>query len=869
MKKTGNSLRRQLFLALGVVALLFQPPSAAGQSVWTNLGLYGGQIYDIAIDPSNPDKIFAGSYLGDGLFLSTDGGKSWQAVETENLPEGEGTFKNHAVFDIEIAPSDPQIIWVAHDYWVEKSVDGGRTWTHIRNADMQNAEFRFCRAIAIHPKNPDVVYVGAGGPRGSSSSGAVFKTKDGGQTWTRVNEIFDIARNPIPEFNYPVISIEIDANCDPNQGNCNIWAATGTDSAWFGSLYRSNDEGQTWVARTNLGTMWFDMALKPHQPGDPSQVFIATAYGLVRNTYDADSNATFLGSTWVLGGAWGTENNVRSVAFDPQLPSTVYAAWRTPTAWGGDGVSKVGRSADGGDTWSFQEPDLLFLTLEVHPKKPEIVFAGHLNLGIYQSRDYGGTWTSLNDGLSAVIVNDVAVNPNDPAHILAGAISGLYEKKGEGAWSRLLTNDTWSVLWHPTDSSTFFAGIEGYLAKTGDGGLSWTFSNIPDYWSYNKISDIAIDASNPDVIFVSIDYFGNGGAIHKSEDGGASFTRVLVGFNNANEAVPMNTVAIDPTDSLRIFAGSGLYYAPGAVGDLWKSDDEGLTWTRTSLQDVIVNALLIDHRNSNIMYAGCGYSGGTDIPLYASSDGGENWSESYDGIALGAWNAVTDLEFHRLNKNILYASTNRAGVYISPDQARKWLNLGTPEYTVFAISAGSLYAATEGGLLQCTGTGIIAGELTDHLNQTKIHGAIIFNDFGVMTMSINGEYMMVTPVGIFDVTAVRDEYANQTVANVPVYGADVSWVNFLMEAGVPDPSPSDGASGGGGSGGVCFVISAFSGSHTFQEVKHLSVILVKGMSALCALGVCAVFLRRVYLQRRSLQYWRYRRRKQNGTGCIS
>ena len=49
---------------------------------WTNLGLYGGQIYDIAIDPYNPENIFAGSYLGDGLFRTTDGGSSWRPVET-------------------------------------------------------------------------------------------------------------------------------------------------------------------------------------------------------------------------------------------------------------------------------------------------------------------------------------------------------------------------------------------------------------------------------------------------------------------------------------------------------------------------------------------------------------------------------------------------------------------------------------------------------------------------------------------------------------------------------------------------------------------------------------------------------------------
>jgi hypothetical protein len=69
----------------GLFSLVFfgLASSAVSQQVeaWTNMGLYGGQIYDIAINPSNPDKMFAGTYLGDGLYVTIDGGRNWQAVE--------------------------------------------------------------------------------------------------------------------------------------------------------------------------------------------------------------------------------------------------------------------------------------------------------------------------------------------------------------------------------------------------------------------------------------------------------------------------------------------------------------------------------------------------------------------------------------------------------------------------------------------------------------------------------------------------------------------------------------------------------------------------------------------------------------------
>ena len=148
------------FLAIVLIMISSSTAIAQEPKVWANLGLYGGQILDIAIDPSNPDKMFAGSYMGDGLFLTEDGGTTWRPVETDNEPEGEGTFKNHKVFAVKIAPSNNNVIWVAHNQWAEKSIDGGQTWTHIQNQTMQRDcqncggegdNFRFCTSVAIDP----------------------------------------------------------------------------------------------------------------------------------------------------------------------------------------------------------------------------------------------------------------------------------------------------------------------------------------------------------------------------------------------------------------------------------------------------------------------------------------------------------------------------------------------------------------------------------------------------------------------------------------------------------------------------------------------------------------------------------------------
>ena len=158
--RTESSHKVFLLYVVLVASLLGPASSSFSQEaqVWTNLGLYGGQIYDIAVDHTNPDKMFAGSYEGDGLFVTTDAGETWRAVETENEPEGEGTFKNHAVYAVKIAPSDNDVIWVTNAYWLEKSTDGGENWTHILNAEMQRDcancggegdDLRYNRSLAI------------------------------------------------------------------------------------------------------------------------------------------------------------------------------------------------------------------------------------------------------------------------------------------------------------------------------------------------------------------------------------------------------------------------------------------------------------------------------------------------------------------------------------------------------------------------------------------------------------------------------------------------------------------------------------------------------------------------------------------------
>ena len=98
-------LLRGIFFFTGFVCFLFCSYNHVGaQAVqtYTNLGLEGGRVNAIAVHPTNPDKIFAATYLGDGLYLSEDGGNSWTAVVADGTGPDE-TFRNHEVFDVEFS----------------------------------------------------------------------------------------------------------------------------------------------------------------------------------------------------------------------------------------------------------------------------------------------------------------------------------------------------------------------------------------------------------------------------------------------------------------------------------------------------------------------------------------------------------------------------------------------------------------------------------------------------------------------------------------------------------------------------------------------------------------------------------------------
>ncbi len=692
-------LKREYTLML-IMIVIFVPQISNSVVIdpitdWTNLGLYGGEIYDIAIAPVDHNKMFAGTYYGDGLFVTEDGGITWKAVITGHEGgeyDGEATFRNTATFAVKIAPSNHNTIWAAHNYWVEKSLDGGGIWTHIENRTMQqdcegcggsSDGFRFCWALAIDPIDPNIVYVGTGGPYGSMANGAIYKTTNGGITWTKLRE-----------FDYSVIDIEIGVD---GSGDRIIWAATNSfGSGWVydSSVYRGlcGSSGDiTWAAFSPIGTLTYDIAMKP---SDPEVVLVATWFGIIRLVYDTGENSF----TYTTPIGWEFGKNIRALAFDLADTSynTIYVA--------GFG-SKLGKITDNGSSAAeWWDIGLQFQTIESHPSQLGALFAGELSRGVYKI-NYGSlACNAVNTGINAMIVFDLAVDPNDHSHFIAGTMAGVYEKQDSGQWvamAPLPFTKAFSVAFDPSDKdgSSFFAGIEGQVAKTLDHGLNWTLSN--DLGRY-FINDIAVSA-NGSLLFATGEKVGAGGsgAIFKSTDSASTFVQVF-----ANDTFDFNTVLIDPKNANHILAGSGNFYAPKAMGNLYESSNAGNTWTVTGLTNVVVNAILIDPSDSNIIYAGCGYSSGTNTPLYKSIDGGATWKPSYEGmpgapVHHGVWGSGDDVfVLHHLGSTVKGGYDDMSILhYCSPDWSNEDIPVSDILYGIWGTSASNVFAVGESGVI--------------------------------------------------------------------------------------------------------------------------------------------------------------------------
>jgi photosystem II stability/assembly factor-like uncharacterized protein len=493
------------------------------------------QVTLLAIDPQNPDTVYAVSALptdvdgralccSSGIFKSTNGGASWSDL---TLPSG----LSFRVSSLVIDPQNPNTIYAARASTLFKSTDGGTSWYAVNSAIAVST-------LAIDSHSPNTLYAG--------TTNGLFKSRDGGENWTTVN-----SRLPASPVGLVL---------DP-QNSSTMYAEIGR-----AGLFKSRDGGENWTT-VNSGLSTVLVLSLAVDPQNPSTVYAAADGGIFKST-DAGSNWSAVNT--------GLPNSyyfIGILAIDPQNPRTIYAG-----TWGeiwGEFRDPVGifKSTDGGTSWSaasFGLPGNLsgigFLVIDPH--NPNTVYA-ETDQGVFKSSDGAASWNAANSGLRGNHISTLVFDPRTPGTLYAGGSGGVSKSTDDGvSWnaanSGLPTNRAVMVLAiDPQNPSTVYAGnSDSNLFKSTDGGTSWSAASSGLPSNSNWIGGLVIDPQNPSTVYVgtsgafidgcSFPCSGLDDGVFKSTDGGATWTPVNSGLTTPH----VSSLVIDPQDPSRLYAGT-------------------------------------------------------------------------------------------------------------------------------------------------------------------------------------------------------------------------------------------------------------------------------------------------------------------------
>jgi photosystem II stability/assembly factor-like uncharacterized protein len=586
--------------------------SSDGGNTWLEVpALDGISVFDIEFAPDGT------TYIGtqDSIRKSTDSGLSWATL---NL----GIGPNDQVFDVAIDPSDPSVLWAgiadasgAQPVNVMRSTDGGGTWTDRTppHAPMSG------RAIAVDPNDSNTVIAVFGGDFGG---GEVWVTTDGGDSWLDRSAglpgnplnavVYDGTRllvgggllfgsqfvglyespdlgvtwTPLHDGTWPILVVE-DIAVDPSD-TARIFAAIDG-----GGVNRTTDGGVTWQVGIGGSQALAGRSIR-FRPGNSQDLFLGTSSLAV-------FHSTNSGDTFVQSSEGISELDLFSIDADPLDPNEIAVAFQ------GQNNGGVLSSPDGGATWQLESapptrysavgfaPDGTLYAISSGPStvaqeglyrrenngswtplgpdqgplyesdlntmrfslnNPNLILLGGSDFGvagfegtIWRSTDAGGSWTKVFESATGTIerVTDLEIVEDGTDQNMVAAwnsesgdnIGGALRSTDNGAsWSDSSTGLPGffrgpRLCASPSDPQTLFISAwlsfqSGGLFRTTDGGVNWTSTG----WTGNQtVGDVACHPTDDQLLFVT--QLSGGDAVLRSQDGGATFAPFANGLENA------------------------------------------------------------------------------------------------------------------------------------------------------------------------------------------------------------------------------------------------------------------------------------------------------------------------------------------------
>jgi photosystem II stability/assembly factor-like uncharacterized protein len=656
-------------------------PSLFNSMKWRMIGPHrGGRTVGAVGVPQQPNVFYIGVNNG-GVWKTTDYGRTWFPIFDEQ-PTG-------SVGDVVVAPSNPNVLYVGSGEGLQrpdlstgdgiyKSTDAGKTWMNMGLKDAQQIG-----GLAIDPMNENRVFVAAlGHPYGANEERGVYRTLDGGKTWERVlykDENTGAVQVTIDPKNSLIVYADMWAG---RQGPWENGAWNGKESG----LFKSIDGGNTWKKITNglptpeqgLGRIGFCIA-----PSDSKRMYATVDAGKFGGIYRSDD----AGESWT---NINSDSRYRSrgsdfaeVKADPKNADIVYSAnvvtWKSVDGgktWnafrgapGGDDYHRIWINpnntdiiliasdqgaiitVNGGETFSswYNQPTAQFYHVSTDNAFPYNVYSGQQESGSV------GIASRSNDGqityrewhpVGAEEYGYVAADPLNPNIIYGGKISRHDKRTGQtqniapeavrsGKYRFIRTAP---VLFNPIDKKTlYYAG--NVLFKTMNGGNSWQIIS-PDLSRENY--DIPLSVG----IYTSSDM--------------KTMPRRGVIYTVAPSYKDINTIWCGTDD--------GLIHVTRDGGKTWKNvtPPEITSWSKVSLMDA-------GRTDVNTAYAAVNRIRCDDMRphIYKTNDGGKTWKEIVNGLPNDPINVVKE---DPVRKGLLFAGSERA-VYVSFDEGEHWQSL--------------------------------------------------------------------------------------------------------------------------------------------------------------------------------------------------
>ncbi len=605
---------------------------------WRAIGPYdvGGRVRSVVAHPSDGHTLWIGAADG-GIWKSSDRGATWAAIM-----DGENAISMGA---LAVDPRNPDVLYAGTGEMssnidsytgagVMKTTNGGATWRPIGLTNVG----AFSRVV-VHPANSNLIFAGA-----TKNNGGFYRSQDGGITWSRTFEdaVSDITVHPQ----------------DQNQ----LWIGTMSKG-----VYRSQDGGRTFTpANTNLGVAGSDFARISVQcaPSNPSII-----YALLYQTQGSGDNishhsrifkSTNGGDQWEMIFNNNPSNFLNSVNPQGWYNNVIAVSPSDPNVVVAGGIDIV-RTTNGGSSW--QLIDTYARNYDPHPDQHAIAFdptdTRRIYLGndggMYRSENTGADYQRISKGLAITQFYAMGVDQKHPNKTYGGTQDNGTVTNLSSTFGDILGGDGFFVVVDPENSDIVFAenpNGDMWRINLSNGNRIRIMRGIEGNDIAAWSAPLVADKTRPGVL-----WHGRR-SVYATFDRGTNWLKTDARFTGLASAI-----GVSPVNNQIVYAGSDR-------GELLVTSNEGFSWTDRSTAQGSPNRAITDlipsATDQNTVYMSV--SGFFTGHVFKSTNRGESWTDISNGLPDIPVNA---LALHPDDENIIYAGTD-IGMFITIDGGRSW-----------------------------------------------------------------------------------------------------------------------------------------------------------------------------------------------------